>query len=352
VKDPTFVSVVLRLAGLASDAGATLRQVDEFMSERFAAYEFILVNDANSAEVPDSVKAVVAQTRGAVVILEMAYSQGKETAMLAGLDRAMGDFVFEIDDARVDYPIEVLGSMYDTARSGNDIVAAVPQNLPLRTRLFYWSCNKLCSIAPRLCFERLRLSSRRAVDALLRQPERVRHRQVLYRYTGYRYAQVTYRSHDRSVLRPSGRLAFGIDIFWSFNDDVGARLARVLGVAFIAASAIALVITLARTPADPWWVLLVVVALFGFAGIFVLFAVTCEFLSLILGEVRNRPAYTLDRTLTRTVLRSSSLSEPDAAGQTIALGERSHALQLADLAKSAMPRAREPEASHGHETPK
>jgi len=342
VKDPTFVSVVLRLAGLASDAGESLRRVDEFMSERFAAFEFILVNDAN-AEIPDSVQTVIAESRGAVVILEMAYRQGTETAMLAGLDRAMGDFVFEIDDARVDYPIEVLGSMYDTARSGNDIVAAVPTNLPLSTRFFYWSCNQVSSIAPPLCFERLRLSSRRAVDALLLQPERVRHRQVLYRYTGYRYAQVSYRSTDKSVLRPVGRLAFGIDIFWSFNDDVGARLARVLGVAFIAVSVIALVITVARTPADPWWVLIAVACLFGFAGIFVLFVVTCEFLSLILGEVRNRPAYTLDRTLTRTILRSSPLPETHTVDQTIAFAERHHAVHRTELTQSG---AREPDAPH------
>lgn len=347
MKDPTFVSVVLRVAGLASEPAKTLRQVDEFLSGRFSAYEIILVIDVTAEKFRDSIQSAIAQAHGAVVVLEMAYSQGTETAMLAGLDRAMGDFVFEIDDARCDYPIEILGSMYDVARSGNDIVAAVPKNLPVSTRFFYWLCNKISSIAPPLCYERVRVSSRRAVDALLRQPERVRHRQVLYRYTGYKYGQVEYRSDDKSILRPSGRLAFGIDIFWSFNDDVGARLARVLGVAFIAVSAVALVITLARTVADPWWVLLAVAGLFGFAGIFVLFTVTCEFLSLILGEVRNRPPYTLDRTLTRTILRSSPLSEPDATGQPIALGERHHALQIAESAQSADREVRDPGTSHG-----
>jgi dolichol-phosphate mannosyltransferase len=310
--------------------------IDDYISERFAAYEFILVNDANS-DIPDSVKDSISLTRGAAVILEMAYTQGTETAVLAGLDRAMGDFVFEIDDSFLDYPIEILDTLYRTARSGNDIVAAVPKNLPFGTRFFYWMCNRLSSIAPPLRFERLRISSRRAVDALLRQPERVRYREVLYRYTGYKYAHVTYRSDDKSRLRPSGRLAFGIDIFWSFNDDVGARLARVLGVVFTIASALALIVTLAHTAADPWSVLLHVMTLFGFAGIFVLFAVTIEFLSLILGEVRNRPRYTLDRTLTRTILRSSPLSELGAPDQAIALAERHHALHLTELATSATP---------------
>ena len=35
--------------------------------------------------------------------------------MVAGLDRAMGDFVFEFDDTFMDYPFEVLDRMYDSA---------------------------------------------------------------------------------------------------------------------------------------------------------------------------------------------------------------------------------------------
>jgi glycosyltransferase involved in cell wall biosynthesis len=348
MKDPTFVSVVLRLTGFDNTAQETIHLVDDFISERFAAYEMILVNDA-STDIPDSVTESLVRTQGVVVILEMAYPQGTETAMLAGLDRAMGDFVFEIDSTTVDYPIAILDTLYKTARAGNDIVAAVPKNLPLGTRFFYWICNKLSSITPPLCFERIRISSRRAVDAMLRQPERVRYRQVLYRYTGYKYADTSYRSDDKSVLRPSGRLAFGVDIFWSFNDDVGARLARVFAVVFIITSIIALVGTLARTGADPWWVLLAVGALFGFAGIFVIFTVTTEFLALILGEVRNRPLYTLDRTLTRTILRSSPLSELDAPDQPLARAEREHALHMTKLAVSAAERPVQSAAPNGRQ---
>ena len=46
--------------------------------------------------------------------------------MVAGLDRAMGDFVFEFEDTYLDFPVEVLRRMYDTAVGGFDIVAAVP----------------------------------------------------------------------------------------------------------------------------------------------------------------------------------------------------------------------------------
>jgi polyisoprenyl-phosphate glycosyltransferase len=304
MKDPTFVSAVVRVAEKSTALSKTLLSLDQFLSGKFSAYEMVLVNDTQSDQVRKTVAEVKDSLHGVIVVLEMAYRQGVETAMLAGLDRAMGDFVFEIDDTRIDYPIEILGEMYSVAHSGYDVVAAVPQNMPLRLKVFYWACNQLGSFTPPLTFERIRISSRRAVDALLQQPEHMRYRQVLYRYTGYRHSVVSYRTADKAVLRRSGQLAFGVDVLWSFA-DAGVGLSRKLGTLFAFVATLALIGILVHSASDLGEVLMAILVLFGFTGVFVLLTVVCEYLALILAQVRARPLYTLDRTLTRTALLSS-----------------------------------------------
>lgn len=310
MKDPTFVSAVVRISDKHQQSlSAALMSLDQFLDNKFSAFEMVLVNDSGSEAPRQQILDIQKDLHGVVVVLDMAYQQGIETAMLAGLDRAMGDFVFEIDDTLIDYPIDLLEEMYSVARSGYDVVAAVPQNLPLRLKVFYWMCNQLGSFTPALTMERVRISSRRALDALLRQPEHMRYRQVLYRYTGYRHGVVHYQSVDRTVLRRSGELTLGIDILWSFS-DAGLGIARKLGTLVGIVATLAMVGILVNDVTDVASMLLVLLVVFVFIAIFILLILVCEYLGLILAQVRARPLYTLDKTLTRTTLLSSPDEEP------------------------------------------
>ena len=195
-----------------------LAAVDAHFDERFDAYEIVVVDDASSDHSTDVVKAVAPTLHCALSLVELAHFHGVEAAMVAGLDRAMGDFVFEFDDTYMDYPFEVLDRMYDSAVSGFDVVAAAPDNLGWRLRAFYAVCNWFSGIKPPLSYERLRVSSRRALDAMLHQRERIRDRQVLYRYTGYRYLRLDYSPDRAAGHRPKTSLRFGLDVFFSFTD--------------------------------------------------------------------------------------------------------------------------------------
>lgn len=323
MKDPTFVSAVVRVSANPTRVSQTLLAIDRVLAEKFRAYEVVVVNDSRTDEVRQAIADTKAQMGGMVLVMEMAFRQGTESAMLAGLDRAMGDFVFEIDDIHNDYPMEILTEMYAVARSGYDVVAAVPKNLPLKHRSFFAVINRLFTFTPPLTYERIRLSSRRALDALLQQPERVRYRQVLYRLTGYRYSMVSYVSDDKGALRRSGgRISHAANVFWSFA-DAGVGMARKMGTIFALIGLAAMIITVSRSNADPWYVVLEVIEIAGFTAIFILLTVVCEYLALILAQVRGRPLYTLDRTLTRTTL----VSEPGQHPEFDAVSERDRAIE-------------------------
>ena len=70
-------------------------------------------------------------------LLNMSYFQGRETAMNAGLDMTIGDFVFEFDSTFVDYTDQEIMDIYDQALSGFDIV------ILMKEHAFYYTYDRM-----------------------------------------------------------------------------------------------------------------------------------------------------------------------------------------------------------------
>ncbi len=312
MKQHKFISVVIRCHNAEERIPLFLAAVDQHFNERFDAYEIVVVVDASSDRSTEAIKAAAPSLHCALSLVELAHFHGVEAAMVAGLDRAMGDFVFEFDDTFMDYPFEVLDRMYDSAVNGFDVVAAAPDNLGWGLRAFYAVCNWFSRIQPPLSYERLRVSSRRALDAMLHQRERIRDRQVLYRYTGYRYLRLDYPADRSAGHHPRTSLRFGLDVFFSFT-DAGVRISRALFLFFAAVSALSVVASIFAFVSDketPWELVITAILAVGFAGLYFVLAVVGEYAARILAEVRSRPIYTMDKTLTWTMTPTETKRVP------------------------------------------
>lgn len=300
MKQHKFVSAVVRCRNAEQRLEPFLRAIDAAFDARFDAFEIVVVNDASTDASARVVREVAPELHGSLSMIELAHHHGVESAMVAGLDRAMGDFVFEFEDTYLDFPLDVLDRMYDTAVGGFDIVAGVPAKLPARTRLFYRLCNRFSAFEPPLAYERLRVSSRRALDAMLQQRERIRYRQVLYRLTGYRYTRVEYVPQPNPARKDRNDLRFALDVIFSVT-DAGVRVARAFVVLFAVLSLIAVVCSVIWTivlDEPPWELGFAVLVSVGFSGVFLILAVLGEYVARTLAEVRSRPLYTMDKTLT------------------------------------------------------
>jgi polyisoprenyl-phosphate glycosyltransferase len=312
-KDPKVVSIVVRVHNDEQHVESFLRTIDTYFAERFANYEFVVADDQSTDRTADVIAEVATELHGSLTLLRLANRHGRELAMVAALERAMGDFLFELEDVQIDYPLEVLGRIYDTALSGYDIVGAAPKRLPVRLRLFYWFCNRLSAYEPGLTYEHVRVVSRRAVDAMVQLRERVRYREVLYRFTGYREARVTYEGTGRWRFAGRDSLSFALDVLLSFT-DAGVRTAHALSILFLFGAAGGVVWTIVRSllsdSLPPWWMDMGIMMALGFGGVYLLLGIIGEYLARILAEVRSRPLYTLDKTQSLVVTPTESARQP------------------------------------------
>lgn len=193
MKEPVFVSVVAYTYNNESTISEFLRIIDDFMHQTFENYEIILVNDCSTDMTIEKANKTIGELNGNITILSLSRKHGIELAMMAGLHRSIGDFVFEIESTVIDYPIDILRQLFKTSTSGYDIVAAASTKKPgIYSKIFYSLVNKISFLNLSLSTESLRIVSRRALNTMLHLKEKVRYRKALYAFTGYRGTKLEY----------------------------------------------------------------------------------------------------------------------------------------------------------------
>jgi polyisoprenyl-phosphate glycosyltransferase len=304
VKAQTFVSAVVYFGDDGAEAAEHgLTTLHRYLAATFEFHEFVVVLDGPADATANAVATFAERADAPVTMLQLARRHGVEAGILAGLDRAVGDFVFEIEEVRRDYPLELLGELYERCAGGSDIVGAVTAGASRRSRLFYRFVNRVSDLRTTLGTERLRVVSRRALNAMLALKEKVRYRKALYALTGLPYTTVTYEPQGEEGLLPPRRVnretvTLAFDILLSFS-AIGLRVAFTLSIAFAAFSGLVLLysvlIYLFARDVVPGWTTIMVIVSFGFAGLFFILGIIGEYVARILVEVRGRPVYALER---------------------------------------------------------
>jgi glycosyltransferase involved in cell wall biosynthesis len=188
---PFLARVAPILDGLFADAGP-------------GAWEILFVDDGSE----DSTLAAIIQANQAdprVRALSLSRNFGKEAALTAGLDHAIGQAVIPIDVDLQDPP-EVIGAMLAKWRDGYEVVYGVRTNresdsLPKRLTadLYYRAHNYLSSDKIPEHAGDFRLLDRSVVEIIKTMPERNRFMKGLFAWSGFRQAAVEYERSARTV---------------------------------------------------------------------------------------------------------------------------------------------------------
>jgi glycosyltransferase involved in cell wall biosynthesis len=271
--------------------------------------EILFVNDGSS----DATRAVLDAIRSEdsrVAIVDLSRNFGKEIALTAGLDHALGDAVVVID-ADLQDPPELIPTLIERWREGYDVVYArrtrrTGESLLKKTtaKVFYRIMAGIGSTAIPTDTGDFRLLSRRAVDALTRLRERHRFMKGLFSWIGYRQVAVEYVREPRFTGNTKWNYwklwNFAIEGFTSFT-IAPLKIATYIGVstaaaAFVYATGI-IVRTLVHGRDVPGYASLMVAVLF-LGGIQLMsLGVLGEYVGRMFNETKGRPLYLIHEYL-------------------------------------------------------
>ena len=129
-KEKNFISAVVYLHNDGVRAVKFFKLLTEQLDAHFEQYELIAVDDACTDDTVPLLRDWAKDLTRPLTFLHMSLFQRLEPCMNAGLDAAIGDYVYEFDTTDVPYPADMIFAAYQTALTGSDIVSVCP--LPLR----------------------------------------------------------------------------------------------------------------------------------------------------------------------------------------------------------------------------
>ncbi|MEQ1745961.1 MAG: glycosyltransferase [Saprospiraceae bacterium] len=313
-KHQSFLSIVgvLQANRQTRYLGAWLTGLYSELSKRFSDYEFVLVNNScDLALIDEVVRALPENLRKNVFLLNLSAPVSRDNALLAGLDRANGDYavVFDFDFAQSP---ELVAQLWEKSQTGFDIVyLRAPErrlSWPQRQlyRVFYGILHRYSNLRIDPRAHHTRIVSRRALNSLLRLRENSHYLKAIYALVGYRTAALDV----SQPLLPEPGTTFGeqfrtsLVAITSFTTFLRSLLWWIFAFScLVAGAAIFNAVYVRVTGSDifgeqheavPGWAYLVVM-------ISVFFAITCLnlyimsiYLSNIYSEIKNRPLYIIE----------------------------------------------------------
>lgn len=270
----------------------------------YAEWEFIFIDDGSADSTLDIMRSLALKDER-VRYRSFSRNFGKESAMLAGIEAASGDFV-AIMDADLQDPPVLLPEMYALVGSGEYDCAAArrvtrkgePRLRSALSRGFYKIINKMLKFEIADGARDFRLMNRKMVDAVLSLGEHNRFLKGIFGWVGFKTKWIEY----ENIERVAGETKWS---FWklvryslegaSAFSAAPLVIATALGAAFCTAAFITIIAALlaALFSGNPvsWHASLVSLLLFiggaqllctGFLG---------QYLSKMYFEVKNRPQY-------------------------------------------------------------
>jgi polyisoprenyl-phosphate glycosyltransferase len=298
-KEKNFVSAVVYVRDNEATIEEFLSKVDKVLDDNFASYEFVLINDASVDESVKKIKQVTEILHGNVTVIELPYKHGIETAMLAGVEFAIGDFVYEFDSSVIDFNEELLIELYKKSLEGYDIVAASPSNtIKYSSKLFYKYLNNISRLNMSLTTESFRIVSRRALNRVLRSKEKLRYRKALYHYSGFNTKTIVYEAvnsgHQRSNLSFGEKVNLATDVLIGFS-DIGTKLPLRISMFFAAISLATILYTVYSyftvDNIQAGWTTTMMFISVSFTGLFFVLAIISKYINVLLYELQDKPRY-------------------------------------------------------------
>lgn len=302
-KEQNFVSAVIYVHNAEDRIERFLDMVVEVMERNFEHSEIICVNDSSEDRSLSIIRKVSkAAEKTSISVVNMSYYHGLELAMDAGMDLAIGDFVFEFDNTVADFNSSVIMEIYRHSLEGYDIVSASPNRKErLSSRLFYRIFAKFAVVSYRMNTESFRVLSRRVINRVSSMNKTAPYRKALYANCGLKTDCIRYEATgDWSKVRDRKEQRYRMDLAADaliLFTEVGYRFSMTMTVVMMLMSIFMTVYSLVTYfvihPVEGWTttILFLSVAFFGLFGIL---TIIVKYLQLLVDMVFKRKHYSFE----------------------------------------------------------
>ncbi len=321
-KADVLVSAVAVLRDHAAVLPAFLDDLAPVLDRHYANYEVVLVDNGSADDTPAVARKLLAR-HPCVRYVRLSRPGHDETAVMAGLDAAIGDYVITLHPD-FDPPAELV-PMVETCQAGTDLVVGVDRDPPRPGPAYRALRAAFLGLARRLVGVSLvtgatgyRALTRQAVNALVKVRLRRRYFPVVAADVGLTMAVHPYARISRSGGRPAQRLWRAVWLGLSVlvhNSIVPLRVASALGLAGSALSFLyslyVVGVYLFKRDVMPGWTTLSLQVSGLFGILFLILALLGEYVGVVLEETSDRPLYHVREE------RSSAVMLPDRARRNV-----------------------------------
>ncbi len=282
------------------------------LSAHFSDFEFVLINNhCLQSDIDAALQPLPEELRKNIFLLNLSAPVNRDNAILAGLDRANGDYtiIFEFDFS--DQP-QLITQLWEKSQQGYDVVylRARERQLSFASKqlyaLFYTIMRRYSGLQLDPLAHHSRLISRRALNSLLRLRENSHYLKAIYALVGYNtsFLEVAVPLQPEPGASLGAQFRNSLVAVTSFTTFLRTMLLWIfLGSVIVAGVTIYNAVKVRLTNIDifgdhhetlsGWAFLVVLISIF--------FAITCLnlyimsiYLSNIYTELKNRPPYIIE----------------------------------------------------------
>lgn len=303
-KESNFISAVIYIHNYENNIYNFLKMIDNNFNTRYKQYEIICVNDCSKDNSVNEIKKYSKEAKGSISILNMSFYQGLELSMNAGMDLAIGDFVYQFD-----FPIEICSfdtiyQLYTRALEGYDIVSISPKrNRYLLSNCFYKIYNKFAKSQYNIQTEYFRIISRRAINRINSLSKTIPYRKAVYSNCGLKVDNITIEvkdekkiidiTHDNKLSENKEIASNTLLLYTNVGYKFSMILTSLMMLVMIAVAIYTLTIYIQGIPIAGWTSTILFLS-FVFMGVFGAFTIVIKYLALILNLLFTKQEYLIE----------------------------------------------------------
>ena len=302
-KEKKFVSAVIYIHNAEKRVEDFLRMVIGALETNFEHSEIICVNDYSNDQSVNIIKKISDETKTTCVsILNMSHFHGLEVAMNAGVNLAIGDYVFEFDTVIKDYEDDMIMKVYERCLEGYDVVSASPHHKTSAfSKFFYRVFMRYSDTHCIMNTENFRILSRRIINRTEAMNTSVVYRKVLYVGSGLKTDCIKYDptnsiKYITDSKEKKYRSSLAMDSLILFT-QIGYRfsIAMTFLMILVAVGMIGYTVFIYCTakPVEGWTTTVLFLAT-AFFGLFGIMTVVIKYLQLIIKMVFNRSHFSFE----------------------------------------------------------